>query len=98
MNIIEHNRFLKLKHSLDDANAKIAELQAMVDKLPKTADGVPITPGMEVFLQFRGGYTMQTQYVMNDLHIGSCPPKKEAGTYSWYSTIEAAEKAKGKVK
>ena len=27
----------------------IAELEAIVDKLPKTADGVPVVPGMELW-------------------------------------------------
>ena len=37
-------------HSVgDEAAVRIAELEAIVAKLPKTADGVPITPGMEVW-------------------------------------------------
>ena len=31
-------------------DAKIAALQAVVDKLPKTADGVPIVPGMSTYM------------------------------------------------
>jgi hypothetical protein len=31
------------------AQQRIAALQAIVDRLPKTRDGVPITPGMEVW-------------------------------------------------
>ena len=33
---------------------EITRLQAIVDKLPVTADGVPIYPGMTVFRTFRG--------------------------------------------
>ena len=35
--------------SIVNAAAEITRLRAIVDKLPKTADGVPITPGMEVW-------------------------------------------------
>jgi len=34
---------------LDKAAKEIKRLQAIVDKLPKTADGVPITPGMNLY-------------------------------------------------
>ena len=38
-----------LLNQRDDANAKIAELRAVVDKLPKTADGVAVYPGMDLW-------------------------------------------------
>ena len=37
---------LKLKATLE---AEIARLQSIVDALPKTADGVPIVPGMTLY-------------------------------------------------
>lgn len=39
----------------DELRAKVADLQAFVDKLPKTADGVAITPGMTVYVLFDAG-------------------------------------------
>lgn len=33
----------------DALKAKILQLQAIVDRLPKTADGVPVAPGMMVW-------------------------------------------------
>ena len=37
------------KKQLTAAQARIAELEAVVAKLPKTADGVPVLPGMTFF-------------------------------------------------
>jgi len=33
----------------DEARAEIERLQAIVERLPKTADGVPVYPGMQVW-------------------------------------------------
>lgn len=71
---------------------KVAELQAIVDKLPRTADGVPVVPGM--VLHYRRGWqvlgAMVGEYAdrEGDWHcvaIDDC-----------YSTRQAAEAAKGK--
>jgi len=32
------------------ANRQVRELETIVDRLPKTADGVPVVPGMEVWV------------------------------------------------
>ena len=37
------------EQALDEAEDRIADLQAIVDKLPKTADGVPVVPGEYVW-------------------------------------------------
>lgn len=39
--------------ALAAANKRAAEAEAVIAKLPKTADGVPIVPGMEVWCDFR---------------------------------------------
>ena len=38
-----------IARQLAKANAENDRLQAIVDKLPKTADGVPVAPGMTVY-------------------------------------------------
>lgn len=40
--------------SLEDADALARDL-ALVEKLPRTADGVPVSPGMDVWCAFRQG-------------------------------------------
>jgi hypothetical protein len=65
MDVLE---WLKIEHSnamastdvgtLEDAEylqaaiAELTRLREIVDRLPKTADGVPITPGMRVYCSF----------------------------------------------
>lgn len=59
-------------------------LQAIVDRLPKTADGVPIYPGMTVFARLRCAVTEV------DVPKVGC-----GGVYAQcYSTRDAAEKAR----
>lgn len=41
--------FLSLLDALDAAEAEAGRLREVVGKLPVTADGVPVTPGMKVF-------------------------------------------------
>jgi len=72
----------------------IARLQAIVDKLPKTVDGVPATPGMELwgYHAIRG---LISGRVRNDLSIigeynGTGYPILEFKDS--YSTREAAQK------
>lgn len=44
-------RFLE---ALAAANKRVKELEGIVSKLPKTADGVPVVPGMEVWVWGEG--------------------------------------------
>ncbi len=48
---------------LEEASATIARLQAIVDRLPTTADGVPVTPGMPIYddtgKPYDGGHTVE---------------------------------------
>lgn len=39
-----------LRNQIIQRDTRIAELEAIVDKLPKTADGVPVAVGQEVFV------------------------------------------------
>ena len=72
---------------LQEAEQKIERLQAIVDRLPKTADGVPIVPGMEVWSWMGDAGLMSTEIT----RIG-----KGGWFAACYSTREAAEKARAK--
>jgi len=37
------------RHEIHRLEAEVEQLQAIIDKLPKTADGVPMVPGMRVW-------------------------------------------------
>ena len=78
--------------------AELERLRAIVDKLPRTADGVPVVPGMEVYYPIRSG-TRQgeilQQWVNDSLDVTPCRSTNRVAIYSWYSTREAAEAAGG---
>lgn len=82
---------------------QIAALKAIVDKLPRTADGVPITPGMEVWQIDPSGFINAppgSDSSDQNPRPWSCKFKMEGNCF-WvvslpvYSTREAAEAAKG---
>ena len=79
--------------------AKIKSLQAVVKQLPKTADGVPVAPGMKVFYRHAVGGTIYSD-VIADLTPYSTDPESsiwaggEIGVDQCYST-EAAARAAG---
>ena len=64
-----------------EAAAEIRGLRAIVDRLPKTADGVPITPGMLL-------------YEPHSCHVTDVVFGKEWEQRNIYSTRDAAEKAR----
>lgn len=73
------------------------ELRAIVDKLPKTADGVPVVPGRD-FVYWRYDSEGRRWHVLNRLMVlpvggGASEPLSEC-----YSTREAAEAAKAEGK
>ena len=79
--------------TLRDAAAEITRLREIVGKLPSTADGVPIVPGMKVYSAHTR--TIDTEDGAFQVgRIGDCPGHsivpltKEAGPL--YSTREAA--------
>lgn len=84
------------KHICNQAAAEIERLRAIVDKLPKTADGVPMTPGMNVyslhwFQPWRiTGFNTTSDGEAGVIYFGvgfdAIGP--------WYSTLEAAQQAK----
>lgn len=62
--------------------AEVEELQAIIAKLPRTADGVPVVPGMTLFLLSGSGAIIPTHAKMYTDY------EKE-----YFSTREAAEAA-----
>ena len=75
-------------------NEDIERLQAIVDKLSKTADGVPVVPGMDVWLP---GYPKYPGEVEADAYgVNPCVdwPEKLYHPCKLYSTREAAEVAR----
>ena len=77
--------------------AEIERLRAIVEKLPKTADGVPVVPGMPVYhFDVRG--RLEIGYVDNRMEIRHEPIRSgfECMRWVWWSTQAAAEAAKEK--
>jgi hypothetical protein len=56
------NAAIDLREKWQASNRRIAELEAIVDKLPKMADGVPLVPGMRAYGSFRDGVEAGTVY------------------------------------
>ena len=86
---------LQLHNALQADNAR---LRAIVDKLPKTADGVPVVPGMEVWAKKNpSDSTVQSFIVCQDsVWASRFGGMSRAGAWlisKCYSTREAAEAA-----
>ena len=73
-------------HHVQAADAEVARLRGIVDKLPKTADGVPVTPYMRVFYY---------SPVDGSICEGSADSFSMHTIHKTFSTREAAEAAKG---
>lgn len=70
---------------------RCAELEAIVAKLPKTADGVPVVPGDELWYRRSRGWLVVAETVGSyDDHNGD---SHTVSLEQCYSTREAAEKA-----
>jgi len=76
--------------AVEELIVEAKRLQAIVDKLPKTADGAPIVPGMEVWLP---GHPRYPGEVETDFSVNPCVdwPEKIYNPTKLYSTREAAE-------
>lgn len=75
---------------LDELEAEIERLRAVVNKLAKTADGVLVTPEMELWKNWRG--KILRGHVLQLIDLGSVYVDVQA----CYSTSKAAETAKEK--
>lgn len=84
MTLVEELRWLaeELRGSESDICRRAADL---IEKLPRTADGVPVVPGMTVWSWFNGAglSPIEIQYLRPDGIYTLC-----------YSTREAAEAAR----
>jgi hypothetical protein len=69
--------------------AAMRDAQAIIDKLPKTADGVVVVPGLPVFHPNEGEMVIDASGVPDEESGGWCYPPNEC-----YSTREAALAAK----
>ena len=72
-------------------DAEIERLRATVDRLPKTADGVPVTPGMECWYRSCGGRVVSFQ--ISDW--GDIATDWDDSGPRYYSTRAAAREAAG---
>jgi len=84
---IVRSRKPELSSLLKQAAAEIERLQAIVDELPKTADGVPVVPGMAVYRRDIGQAHVSV-FSMGEVHFSGGPTTH---VDSCYSTREAAE-------
>jgi hypothetical protein len=77
--------------------AENAKLRAIVAKLPKTADGVPVVPGMNLWELSTHQYPMHTEQFIEEV-VSISQPRGFGGSPNafcrCYSTREAAEAAK----
>ena len=84
-----------MPHTMDEAAAELQRLQAIVDKLPRTADGVPVTPLMELW------HPEAPQMSFTALGVSTVNANTPLGGGDYidhrvcYSTPEAAEAASG---
>lgn len=78
-------------------DAELAALEAIVEKLPKTADGVPVVPGMKVWGVIDGEVPMFTVEIVRVDEIVGHSERGSWGfnqsTFQCYSTRSAAEAA-----
>lgn len=95
----------ELQSKLNAAADELDRLHAIVERLPKTADGVVVVPGMTVY-EVRASRPGEP-YEMRDFRT-TTPDEQGYSTFHWetgysaigrldrcYSTREAAEAAKG---
>jgi hypothetical protein len=85
----------RLEDLFADSKKRIVVLQDIVDKLPQTADGVPVVPGMKVYAKDPTGYIQGYDVGTNSARTDSSIPEPTYLQYNWhcYSTREAAEAA-----
>ena len=76
------------RKTVADRDTRIAELEGIVAKLPKTKDGVVVTPGMELWWLSRGRIGECRD------NVGYMNPDFSMFFRDCYSTPEAAEAAK----
>lgn len=91
---------------IQELEAEVARLREVVDKLPKTVDGVTIYPGMNIAVTFSGGRVFgdfgvtSVEYLSEDMHtihvVDDMGDEFALPTTRLYSTPEAAKQANTK--
>ncbi|MEQ8770080.1 MAG: hypothetical protein RIB60_06180 [Phycisphaerales bacterium] len=96
----------ELQEQADSEHDRIAALEAIVKRLPKTADGVPVVPGHEPTKLYNPDYagTKWFEVDAGDIEFGDSDREwsvcwggwdyDSTPVSDWYSTREAAEAAK----
>ena len=91
---LRHAVMLLLGH----AEAEIERLRAIVDRLPTTADGVPVMPGMRLWTSYNSGRDVSGFEVNSDGNL-TCLHFRDGGfdrcVWAHYSSREAADAAGG---
>ena len=77
---------------IGDLKAEIKRLRAIVNMLPKTADGVPVTPGMVLWYKSPAGI-VPTEPLPDWSEVASCLEQEWGSPF--YSTQAAAEAGGG---
>ena len=81
-----------------DGLAEIERLRAIVDRLPTTADGVPVVPGMRLWTSYNSGRDVSGFEVNSDGNL-TCLHFRDGGfdrcVWAHYSSREAADAAGG---
>lgn len=88
------------KHPMSKLKTENERLQGFVDKYPKTADGVPVVPSMDVWIRLHGQFVqMLVTGVLIDNRLELTFHSKHRTieqAADCYSTCEAAQVTKGK--
>jgi len=95
----EEERADRLQAKVEALQAEIKRLRDIVDKLPKTADGVPVVPGMTVWVNDNGIGVYAERHVEEVANTGfyKYVERRAGWSCEWcagknsYSTREAAE-------
>ena len=83
--------YVTLRSAATNVLHRYEELQAIVDKLPKTADGVVVVPGMTLWAVDTEGETLEIDYNEYGPWIKSVECEQWDLMETTYSTREAAE-------
>jgi hypothetical protein len=88
------NRLRAIVASLCESfQAEVDRLKAIIDRFPKTMDGVVITPGMKVYDVQPGGYIQGVDVKYFEAQTDASIPEPVYYLPGCYSTHEAAEAA-----
>lgn len=82
----------RLRAALSERDAENERLRAIVNQLPKTADGVPVMPGTSLYCPM-GHYAGHAYFHAIQCYARGCDGK-EYGSYLLYSNHEAAAAAR----